>query len=135
MCAIDGREYSFDRARVESSFAGNTTPENVVMWLKKMTRVRGVMASLKRLRPAGHPLRAGQCDSFHHDAIAFAWSSTDAAARMLLIVIRTFVAGSCQCVSDVAVGFGGVAQQCNSSRLQPTKRLAGRGIRSRRHIP
>jgi hypothetical protein len=35
---------------VLSSFAGSTTPENVVMWLKKMTRVRGVMASLKRLR-------------------------------------------------------------------------------------
>jgi hypothetical protein len=39
----------FERARVESSFAGKTTPENVVMWLKKMTRVQGVMASLKRL--------------------------------------------------------------------------------------
>jgi len=38
------------RARAESSFAGRTTPEKVVMWLKKSTRVRGVIASLTRLR-------------------------------------------------------------------------------------
>ena len=36
------------RASAQSSFAGSTTPENVVMWLKNITRVRGVIASLNR---------------------------------------------------------------------------------------
>ncbi len=39
-----------ERASPQSSRAGSTTPVTVVMWLKKSTRVRGVMASLKRLR-------------------------------------------------------------------------------------
>ena len=38
----------FERAKAASSLAGNTTPEKVLMWLKNITRVRGVMASLKR---------------------------------------------------------------------------------------
>ena len=42
-----------ERASAHSSLAGNTTPVTVVMWLKKMTRVRGVMASLNRLRTCG----------------------------------------------------------------------------------
>src|ERR1700678_726580 len=41
------------RASAQSSFAGSTTPENVVMWLKKMTRVREVMASLNRFNKIG----------------------------------------------------------------------------------
>ncbi len=42
----------FVRASPQSSFAGNTTPVTVGMWLKNMTRVRGVMASLKRFNTA-----------------------------------------------------------------------------------
>src|ERR1700687_5952456 len=42
----------FDRASAHSSFAGSTTPVAVVMWLKKSTRVRGVIASLKRFSTA-----------------------------------------------------------------------------------
>ncbi len=39
-----------ERASAQSCLAGSTTPVTVVMWLKKITRVRGVMASLNRLR-------------------------------------------------------------------------------------
>src|SRR5215469_6681465 len=38
----------FDRASSHNCFAGSTTPENVVIWLKKITFVCDVMASLKR---------------------------------------------------------------------------------------
>jgi hypothetical protein len=38
------------RASAASSFAGKTTPEKVVMWLKNSTRVRGVIASLNKFR-------------------------------------------------------------------------------------
>ena len=37
------------RAKAQSSLAGSTTPVIVLMWLKNNTRVRGVMASWKRL--------------------------------------------------------------------------------------
>ena len=38
------------RASAQSSLAGRTTPVKVLMWLKKKTRVRGVMASLNRVQ-------------------------------------------------------------------------------------
>ena len=42
----------FDRASAHNSFAGSTTPVTVVTWLKKITRVFGVIASLKRFSTA-----------------------------------------------------------------------------------
>src|SRR5258707_10645552 len=41
-----------ERASAHSSLAGSTTPVAVVMWLKKRTRVLGVIASLNRFNTA-----------------------------------------------------------------------------------
>src|ERR1017187_9252303 len=38
----------FDRANADNSLAGSTVPVAVEMWLKNITRVRGVIASLNR---------------------------------------------------------------------------------------
>src|SRR5260370_8313754 len=42
----------FDLASAHSSLAGSTTPVAVMMWLKKSTRVLGVIASLNRFSTA-----------------------------------------------------------------------------------
>ncbi len=42
----------FERASALSSLTGKTTPVAVVIWLKKSTRVRGLIASLKRFNTA-----------------------------------------------------------------------------------
>ena len=48
LCSVIDSLVANERARAHNSFAGRTTPVTVVMWLKKITRVRGVIASLNK---------------------------------------------------------------------------------------
>src|SRR5580692_1247398 len=103
-----------ERASALNSFAGSTTPENVVMWLKKITRVRGVMASLKRLRTCAASLTGrGKSDFFHHDAVALGLEVPGVLASRVLLVGHQHLVARFQVepVRDVAVGFGGITHQ------------------------
>ena len=59
------------RASAQSSLAGSTTPENVVIWLKNKTRVRAVIASLNEIQYLrGIFYRPWQRDLLYHDSVA-----------------------------------------------------------------
>ena len=60
----------FERASAQISLAGSTTPVAVVMWLKKITLVRGVIASLNRFSAAAaFGTGFGKRHFLHHNAV------------------------------------------------------------------
>ena len=114
MSAVNSRENTLVASQCASSFAGSTTPENVVMWLKKMharARRDRVVEKIEHLRRVFDG--PGQRDFLDDDAVALGFEIPGMlAAGMFLIGHEDFVAGfHVKAVGDVAIGFSGVAQQ------------------------
>ena len=87
--------------------------------------MRGVMASLKRLSTCAASFTGrGSVIFFDHDAVALGLEIPGMfAAGMLLVGHEDFVAGlHVDAVGDVAVGFGGIAQQGNFVALAADER-------------
>ena len=128
-----------ERASAASSFAGRTHAResgDVAEEDDARARSDGVIEEVEHLRRVFD--RAGERDFFHHDAVALGLEIPGMfAAGMLLVGHQDFVAGlHVDAVGDVAVGFGGVAQQSDFVATGSRRmRRAGRGTRSRRRSP